>query len=66
MTTRVVSRFAGIGERVAVRLQNLASRGGARLAKGGGKAGPDKMKSAAKKIGDNKNWKNCLNGKKPT
>ncbi|KAK7973551.1 hypothetical protein PG989_015399 [Apiospora arundinis] len=65
VTTRVVSRFASVGERVAVRLSNLASRGGARLAKGNGKVGADKMKSAAKKIGDSKYWKNCLNGKKP-
>ncbi|KAI1872855.1 uncharacterized protein JN550_003729 [Neoarthrinium moseri] len=65
VTTTTVSRFASIGQRVSARLKDLSARGGARLAKGGGKAGVNKMKDAARAISKNKNWKNCLNGAKP-
>ncbi|KAH9231426.1 hypothetical protein K456DRAFT_38346 [Colletotrichum gloeosporioides 23] len=65
-TRTVVRRFATIGQRTSARLKDLAARGGARLAKSGGKKTLDEMKNAARTISKNKNWKNCLNGVKPS
>ncbi|KAJ0374037.1 hypothetical protein COL26b_007748 [Colletotrichum chrysophilum] len=65
-TRTVVGRFATIGQRTSARLKDLAARGGARLAKSGGKKTLDEMKNAARTIYKNKNWKNCLNGVKPS
>ncbi|KAF4817258.1 hypothetical protein CGCTS75_v012427 [Colletotrichum tropicale] len=65
-TRTVVGRFATIGQRTSARLKDLAARGGARLAKSGGKKTLDEMKNAARTISKNKNWKNCLNGVKPS
>ncbi|KAI8286152.1 hypothetical protein K4K56_008920 [Colletotrichum sp. SAR 10_98] len=65
-TRTVVGRFATIGQRTSARLKDLAARGGGRLAKSGGKKTLDEMKNAARTISKNKNWKNCLNGVKPS
>lgn len=61
---RVAGRFANVSERVGIRIANLGEKGGMKLAQNAGTKGLDAMKKGSKAISKDKNWKNCLEGKK--